>query len=109
LHCQDATAFLKKQEFRKDTLVYLDPPYYQAGRELYLNAYRPDDHALVRDCAFSLRCPWIVSYDDVPQIRKLYRARSFRRVQLLHTARSARVGREIMFFSGTLRIPSLIQ
>jgi len=109
LHCQDATAFLKTQEFRKDTLVYLDPPYYQAGRELYLNAYRPDDHALVRDCAFSLRCPWIVSYDDVPQIRKLYRARSFRRVRLLHTARSARVGREIMFFSGTLRIPSLIQ
>jgi DNA adenine methylase len=109
LHCQDATEFLKHQEFRKGTLVYLDPPYYEAGRELYLNAYGPDDHALVRDCALSLRCPWIVSYDDVPQIRRLYRAQSFRRVQLLHTARSARLGREIMFFSGTLRIPSLLQ
>jgi DNA adenine methylase len=109
LHCQDAADFLREQKFRKRTLVYLDPPYYEAGRELYLNAYDPDDHARVRDCALSLRCPWIVSYDDVRQIRKLYRAQKFRRVQLLHTARSARLGREIMFFSETLRIPSLVQ
>ncbi len=109
LHCQDAADFLREQRFRKYTFVYLDPPYYQSGRQLYLNAYKPDDHALVRDCALSLRCPWVVSYDDVPEIRQLYRSQKSRCVRLLHTARSARLGREVMFFSGTLRIPSKIQ
>lgn len=109
LHRQDATEFLREQSFGRNTLVYLDPPYYEAGRELYLNAYKPDDHALVRDCAVSLRCPWVVSYDDVSEIRKLYRPQKFRRVRLLHTARTARLGREVMFFSSTLRVPSTIQ
>ena len=109
LHCQDAADFLRGQRFRKDSLVYLDPPYYHAGRDLYLNAYEPDDHALVRDCVWKLRCPWVVSYDDVPEIRKLYRARMVRRVRLLHTARSAHVGQEVMFFSSKLAVPSRVQ
>jgi DNA adenine methylase len=106
---QDASDFLREQKFGKKSLVYLDPPYYHAGRELYLNAYRPNDHALVRDCARTLRCPWIVSYDDVPEIRKLYRTYKSRRVRLLHTARSARLGREVMFFSPALSVPTTIQ
>jgi DNA adenine methylase len=109
LHCQDAADFLREQRFGKNTFVYLDPPYYEAGRDLYLNAYKPNDHALVRDCALRLRCPWVVSYDDVSEIRKLYRAQKFRRIRLLHTARTARLGREVMFFSDTLQVPSTIQ
>jgi len=109
LQCKDAADFLRGQRFRKNTLVYLDPPYFHSGRELYLNAYKPGDHSLVRDCAQSLRCRWIVSYDDVPEIRKLYRTEKSRRIQLLHTARTTRMGREVMFFSDTLRIPSTIQ
>ncbi len=27
-----------------DTLVYLDPPYYEKGSQLYLNAYNKEDH-----------------------------------------------------------------
>jgi DNA adenine methylase len=109
LHCQDATRFLAEQRFGKNTLVYLDPPYYEAGRELYLNAYEPDDHKLVRDCALTLRCPWIVSYDDVPEIRKLYCSQKSRRIRLLHTARSARLGKEVMFFSRGLEPPTTVQ
>jgi len=109
LSCQDAAVFLKEKRFRTNTLVYLDPPYFQAGRQLYLNSYQPDDHALVRNCALSLQCRWIVSYDDVPQIRKLYRFQTFRRVRLLHTARTTRLGKEVIFFSHSLRIPPSFQ
>jgi len=107
LSCLDATEFLRKARFTKRTLAYLDPPYFQAGRRLYLNFYEPEDHALVKNCATGLRCSWVVSYDDVPEMRKLYRDQSSRSVQLLHTARSARLGREVMFFSRNLRIPDL--
>jgi DNA adenine methylase len=105
LRCQDATAFLFRTKFGENTLVYLDPPYYRSGMDLYLNAYEPDDHKLVRNCALELSCPWIVSYDDVSEIRTLYRSQKCRRVRLLHTARTTRLGKEIMFFSGRLRIP----
>ena len=109
LRCKDATAFLIQKKFRKNTLVYLDPPYYRSGMDLYLNAYEPGDHKLVRDCTLDLGCPWIVSYDDVPEIRRLYRSQRCRRVRLLHTARTTRLGKEIMFFSGRLRIPPVIR
>jgi len=105
LSCQDAREFLRSQDRKRRTFFYLDPPYYSAGRELYLNAYHPGDHAAVRDEVLKLRCPWVVSYDDVPQIRKLYRTHRSRRVRLLHTARSVRQGNEVMFFSPQLRIP----
>ena len=109
LTCQDAVRFLTHRKFRKNSLIYLDPPYFHAGRELYLNAYSPEDHAMVRDCVTHLQNAWVVSYDDTPEIRKLYRIHKCRPVRLLHTARSARLGREIMFFSRRLRIPSVIQ
>jgi DNA adenine methylase len=105
LRRQDAVAFLNAQKLSKNTLVYLDPPYYKAGWELYFNAYKPGDHAAVRDRAVSLKCPWIVSYDDVPQIRKLYTSYKSRHVRLLHTARSTRVGKEVMYFSHCLQLP----
>ncbi len=27
------------------TFIYLDPPYYEQGRQLYYDYYKPDDHA----------------------------------------------------------------
>jgi DNA adenine methylase len=107
LYCQDAIMFLKNRKLTKNTLVYLDPPYYDAGKALYLNAYEAEDHARVRDRALNLKCPWVVSYDDVREIRKLYKSQRSRSVRLLHTARSARVGREVMFFSPKLQVPML--
>lgn len=105
LDCRDACELLTGRRIEKNTLIYLDPPYFRAGANLYMNAYGRDDHALVRDCAKKLRCPWVVSYDNVGQIRTLYRGYTSRHVELLHTARSARIGREVMFFSPTLRVP----
>lgn len=102
---KDAVEFLLNNDVPARSLAYLDPPYYQAGRELYLNAYRPADHAVVRRCVETLTTPWIVSYDDVPEIRKLYRGVRSRSLALLHTARSARQGLEILFFSPALEVP----
>ena len=89
----------------RNALVYLDPPYYRAGAQLYLNAYKPEDHAEVQEAVNRLKSPWIVSYDDVPEIRKLYRSVPSRRFELLHTARSLKMGKEVLFFSRELKIP----
>ena len=84
---RDAGDFVGDHRRSKGKLMYLDPPYYCAGQRLYLNAYRPGDHAQVRDKVLKFRCNWVVSYDDVPEIRKLYTTQRSRRITLLHTAR----------------------
>jgi DNA adenine methylase len=100
----DAADFVKVHNGIKNKLLYLDPPYYRPAH-LYLNAYQPDDHTQVRNLVVGLRCRWVVSYDDVPQVRKLYKHQISRRVELLHTARAARQGKEVIFFSSGLKIP----
>jgi len=109
LSCKDAITFLTTSTFPKTTLIYLDPPYYKAGAWLYLNAYKPDDHAAVKECAKSLKSAWIVSYDDVSEIRDLYKGIRSRRLNLIHTAKSPRDGKEILFFSPKLRIPASVK
>jgi DNA adenine methylase len=105
LSCKDAALFLNNMALDSETLLYLDPPYFRAGRALYLNAYRPDDHEEVRDVITSIRSPWIVSYDYHPRIRKLYVGYRSRRIDLLHTARTAKMGRETLFFSPQVKMP----
>jgi DNA adenine methylase len=102
----DAIDFLREKAPHPNSLVYLDPPYYNAGARLYLNAYMPDDHAAVRNSVKRLDAPWIVSYDDVSEIRKLYKPVRSRRVRLLHTAQYLKLGEEVLFFSSQLKIPN---
>jgi DNA adenine methylase len=107
LSCQDALDFVKDFRRAKRTLFYLDPPYYRAGQRLYLNAYRHEDHLAVRRAVQKILSPWVVSYDDIPEIRGLYENVRSRKLRLLHTARSARNGSEILFFADGLRIPKI--
>jgi DNA adenine methylase len=91
------------------TLVYLDPPYYKKGRELYLNAYRTEDHVRIkRAVCRHLKQNWIVSYDDTSPVRELYSSFRSRRATLQYSARAAHAGKEILFFSNGLRLPHSI-
>ena len=54
------------------SLVYLDPPYYEKGGDLYHHAFSEDDHRRLAACLKSTRHSWVLSYDDCPQVRALY-------------------------------------
>lgn len=57
----------------KKTFIYLDPPYYKRGKELYLNFYSPQDHAVLADHIIQFNhCRWLMTYDDCPEIRQIY-------------------------------------
>lgn len=108
----DALALLRfgLPKWPRKTLIYLDPPYYERGRELYYDFYERDDHAdLAKFIAAKMRNKfWVVSYDNVAPIKKLYA--DFRSViyNVGYTARERRVGKEVMFFSPMLETPDLI-
>lgn len=88
------------------SLLYLDPPYYVAGTQrLYASYYRPEDHADVARLLSKVGRPWLVSYDDAPEIRALYNAHRFQAYDLRYTAADRYDGAEIMFFSDDLKIP----
>jgi DNA adenine methylase len=109
---QDALKFLKAgaAKWPEKTLVYLDPPYYVKGRELYYDFYEAKDHARVAIFVTEklTRQKWIVSYDNVPAIRDLYKGSPHIVYDIGYSARSARQGSEVMFFDGRLRVPALV-
>lgn len=108
LHCSDALELLKKliPTLPPKSLLYLDPPYYVKGqRRLYANFYEHADHARVAALVTRAPLPWIVSYDDVPPIRKLYRGFRVIRYHLSYSARDRYDGAEAMFVSAGLRVP----
>ena len=108
----DALAFLKfgLPKWPKNSLIYLDPPYYDRGRELYYDYYTPKDHAdLSAFIKSSMRNRfWMVSYDNTVAIKKLYSG--FRSVvyNVGYTAREQRIGKEVMFFSPKLQVSDLV-
>lgn len=56
----------------KNVFMYLDPPYYQKGKDLYKYAMSPDDHFVLAKRLRATPHNWIMSYDDSPVIRGLY-------------------------------------
>ncbi len=108
----DALAMLRfgLPKWPEKTLIYLDPPYYERGRDLYYDYYRPDDHAELARFVKS-KMPtrhWIVSYDNVAAIKKLYSGFRMIVYDVGYTARENRMGREVMFFAPKLAIPDLV-
>lgn len=107
----DAIEFLKKKVATlgssRRPFIYLDPPYFEKGQGLYLNAYEPKHHAeLARYVVSKLTMPWVMSYDNVPEIARLYRG--LRRVpfRLDYTARERRRGSEVMIVKRDVRFPT---
>lgn len=90
------------------SIIYLDPPYYVKGQsELYRNSYDPDDHKVVSTTVATLAQNWIVSYDDVEEIRCLYSEFRHTSYGLSYSAQERYRGAEIMFFSPDLLIPAI--
>lgn len=70
--CCDAKEWLTQIDLPQRSLLYLDPPYYVKGAQLYRNFYEPEDHAAIAKLVTSQKTPVVVTYDDVQPIRDLY-------------------------------------
>jgi len=108
VHCEDAHALLSRcHEFLpKNSLVYLDPPYYIKGRGLYRNFYKHEDHLAIAKLLQSrhFQRPWVVSYDNADEICEMYSMSDGMSYSLHYTAQKRYLGSEVMFFSSGLSI-----
>lgn len=98
----DALEFLKALErnHRPDQrlLTYLDPPYFSMGDRLYMNYYAPKDHKTLAHFIRLSKLQWVLSYDDVPEIRQLYKGFPMTYYRLMYRANLAKEGNELIVF-----------
>jgi len=99
---------LKESLQEGNTIFYFDPPYHQKADTLYMNHYENKDHKQVCDKIKSIeRIKWIVSYDNVELIKKLYSGYPCKEFSFKHTAYKSRDGQEILFMSKNLVRPNI--
>ncbi len=106
----DALDFLKKiSDLNIDpekSMVYLDPPYYVQGRDLYRKYYKLKDHLALKEYLKNdLKIKWILSYDDIDEIHNLYSDVRKNGIVFNHFANKAKVGKELLIFSDNCIVP----
>jgi DNA adenine methylase len=111
LYRKDAIKLIDKIETESidnNVIFYFDPPYYLKASSLYMNHYKDDNHKIVSDKIKGIKnIKWLVSYDNVPQIKSLYSDCFKKEYSFKHTAYSIRDGQEILFLSSNLNQPKI--
>jgi len=101
----DASDMLSTLSASPGNFVYCDPPYFEKGHQLYKNHYSSNDHAGVADLIRSAKCPWIVTYDDQPEIERLYVGEHQLKFSLHYSPHLSRPRAEELMFYGNLSLP----
>lgn len=103
----DAIEVIKifRKSLSSKTLFYFDPPYYVKGKDLYLNYYEDADHRkIASEINMIKKQKWVVTYDNVPKVKQLYKEHRQIKYKLNYSAGYATQGKEVMIFSDNLCI-----
>lgn len=107
----DASVFLADyvSDIPSRTLVYIDPPYYVKGAYLYRNHFTHADHVKLAQVISRIEGhPWLVSYDNVEQIKHIYAAYHQEQFKIGYSARNHGKGSEVMIFGPNIQRPSKV-
>jgi DNA adenine methylase len=92
------------QKSTDETFIYADPPYYDKGALLYLNAFDDDAHRALANALNSRPdAAWLLTYDDCEPIRYLYKGRYQGTFELQYSAHRAVRAQELMVMSSPVR------
>jgi len=111
LYNLDAAEFLTKHvtKLPKRGLIYLDPPYYVQGKNLYEDHYQHHDHEKIAKMVGRIKQKWIVSYDNAEPIKRFYSKYETETFGLNYSAHNRFEGTEIMVFCPNLKRPPMIE
>jgi DNA adenine methylase len=107
LYKLDALRFIEDmdQQLPSRCFFCIDPPYYNKGSSLYTSFYNPADHLAVSQAVIGLERPWVLTYDNTPEISHLYKARRQYSFDVNYSVQTKRVGTELLVASKGLKLP----
>jgi DNA adenine methylase len=83
----------------RQTFVYLDPPFFEQGSALYQYSFSNHDHKDLRELLESAKFPWMLSYDNHPVIRRMYRRDLIHEVPVSYTINGVARKNELLITS----------
>jgi len=96
----DGRSVIQRYGAKRSTFMYIDPPYVQAGSQLYLNAFDGRDHqALARVIGQITKADWLLTYDLAPLVEKLYAEHFQATLDLNYSARHPGYAQELVVAS----------
>jgi len=106
---EDGVALIKKYYQRPEVFFYIDPPYFVKGADLYLNAFKYEDHKKLANTLNKYAdAKWVLTYDNEEAIRELYPSRKQEPFSLKYSMhQDSKVGSEIMIFSDAIEMSLL--
>lgn len=109
LYNKDVNSFIQNYlpKHQQNAFVYFDPPYFDKGKQLYLNFFSYDDHVRIeRMINNQVNCDWVITYDDVQEIADIYQNHILKRFDLNYSAAVKRKASEIIIFKRKSMIPT---
>ena len=88
-----------------NSLIYLDPPYYEKGQGLYRNFYKHQDHKSIKEKLIKVKTPWVVSYDNNQNIRDIYQQYRQEEYILNYSASKKMKATEVIIYSDSIKLP----
>ncbi|WP_051291388.1 DNA adenine methylase [Pedobacter glucosidilyticus] len=94
----------------ENSFLYLDPPYYYKGKQLYLNNYGHEGHqSLAAEMSqVNKDLKWLISYDNASEIIGMYPHKNLATFNLNYTLQEKRFGSELLIFSDNLTLEDRI-
>lgn len=108
LYNLDAIDFMKqalRYKRNRKTFVYIDPPYYKEGANLYRCYYTHEQHMLLSKFILSKTYPWLISYDNAEEIRKMYKQLSPLTIHMDYSVHTSRNAEELLI--SNIKIPPM--
>lgn len=97
---EDGADLIRRFAGCEKTFLYVDPPYVEKGRSLYLNAFSRSDHERLAEALTGMRMSnWLLTYDNTPLIRQLYGDYLIGSYRLSYSAHRRRNAEELMLAS----------
>lgn len=111
LHNADALHFMAEMDSQLPdrSLFCIDPPYFNKGSGLYTSYYQPEDHEEVSKTVLQLEHPWILTYDNTPEISRLYTSHRQYDFDVNYSLQTKRVGTELLVASKGLKMPTEVR
>lgn len=99
--CEDFSILLKN--VGKKTLLYLDPPYYYKGRNLYQLYFKEEDHIRLAKELKKLNCKWVLSYDYCEEIIDLYNWANIIEIPVKYSIRGMNIKKELLISNDNIK------